>query len=325
MGRTTLGIGRATVDLAQFPKANGKRADGVATRTRVDAEGLIKVGPLTFRALCRRTTNGEGEPPDTTTAGGGFDEDGEEAKILVDTDSGTMSFNGQNGPRSNIPAGTGTPSDDEEAGGEGKHKLVVAVRDPNDSTDPADDEGEWRDGFRGSGVRRPLRRHRTGSFTCMPGSTCSTSATTASSAVSSRWSTGLREPLAPVSTSAPGEGQAAVWVARSSRPTPSGLVVLLGGGDRDGGTKAANDARAEWSGAWSAASRGWDRVQPGQKAEQGATSPQYRRPIVQKASVRGRRPARSSTRPGCPATAGSSRTSSAMLARLYRDLGAGGG
>ena len=152
VARTTLGIGRATVDLAQFPKANGKRPDGDATGDEgsTQMKDLIKVGPVTVKALCRRTTNGEGEPPDEEHNGGGFDLDGEEAKILVYGDNGTMSFNGQTGPRSNIPAGTGTPADDSEAGGEGKHQIVAAVRNPNDDSDPADEEGEYRDTFRSS-------------------------------------------------------------------------------------------------------------------------------------------------------------------------------
>jgi hypothetical protein len=151
VGRTTLSIGRSTVDLAQFPAANGMRPAGNTTTPdegSTQQKDLMKVGPFTFRALCRRTTNGEEEPPDQVGNSSIFDGDGEEAKILVYIDSGTMALNGQTGPRSNIPAGTGTPGADDETGGEGKHQLVVAMRDPTTTQDPAVDEAEWTESFR---------------------------------------------------------------------------------------------------------------------------------------------------------------------------------
>jgi hypothetical protein len=151
IARTTLQRGTGTVDLATFPKANGSRPDGTATPDEgsTQTKELIKVGPLSFQALCRSTTNGNDQPPTTANPGGnGNDEDGDEAKILVYADNGTMSLNGQTGPRSNIPAGTGTPANDEEAGGEGKHQLIAAWRHPSEPDDEEDDEAFRNRSFR---------------------------------------------------------------------------------------------------------------------------------------------------------------------------------
>ena len=100
-------------------------------------------------ADCKRTTNGDdGDPDDPFTGVNNFDQDGEEAKILIYTDSGTVTFNGPgNSSHRNIPPGEGATEDDEPAattqaddftGGEGLHMAIATARDP-DQTDPADD------------------------------------------------------------------------------------------------------------------------------------------------------------------------------------------
>jgi hypothetical protein len=142
----TLPIGRATVD-----------QDGGA----VDAEGdseksdqrkeFAKVGPVSLVADCKRTDNGNGGAPDAPfTSPNSFNEDGDEAKVLVYTDSGTVTFNSLGGSsRRNIPPGEGEVGDpdpgaytqaEESDGGEGAHMGIAAARDP-DQTTPEDDWG----------------------------------------------------------------------------------------------------------------------------------------------------------------------------------------
>ena len=117
------------------------------TYGRGDREGstqmfdLGEVGDVRIRALCRKTTNGDGgEADDAPTNETNFDQDGDEAKILLylDQDDGTMSFDGDHGSRRNVPAGFATrgpdPGGDDPAttqtGGEGQHQFLATARDP---------------------------------------------------------------------------------------------------------------------------------------------------------------------------------------------------
>jgi len=102
-------------------------------------------------ADCKRTTNGDnqGAPDAAFNDPGDFDEDGDEAKILIYADNGTnVTFSSMgNSSRRNIPAGEGSttpPSDtngvrlDESVGGEGKHMAIAAARDPDQNAPEQD-------------------------------------------------------------------------------------------------------------------------------------------------------------------------------------------
>ncbi len=119
----------------------------------------LQVGPLTIRYLCRQTTNGDnGDPSAAFGAADAFDEDGDEAKILIySSGEGTFSFSGPQGQRMNIPAGNGEAGRDDEAGGEGKRQVLSAIHDPDPnstfrrngrSDQDNNDEPEVRSGFR---------------------------------------------------------------------------------------------------------------------------------------------------------------------------------
>jgi hypothetical protein len=139
--RTLLPIGRAT----QNPGGGPPSGDDEKSDQRKE---LAKVGPVSLVADCKRTDNGNGGAPDAPfTSPNSFNEDGDEAKILVYTDSGTVSFNslGQSSRR-NIPPGEGDLGDlgvvtgqaTETNGAEGTHMAIAAARDP-DQTAPEDD------------------------------------------------------------------------------------------------------------------------------------------------------------------------------------------
>jgi CARDB protein len=106
----------------------------------------LTIGPITIRYLCRQTTNGDSrEPGAAFGAADSFDQDGDEAKVLLySTGDGTFSFSGPQGQRSNIPSGSGTPDRDDEGGGEGKRMVLNAVHDPDPDSTYHD-----RDGSRG--------------------------------------------------------------------------------------------------------------------------------------------------------------------------------
>jgi hypothetical protein len=142
----TLPIGRATVD-----------QDGGAVDAEGDAEKsnqrrqFANVGGVQLVADCKRTTNGDFDGPDDPfedpANDARFDEDGDEAKVLVYTDTGTVTFNSQGGSsRRNIPAGEGEVGDpetggytqaEESDGGEGAHMAIATARDP-DQANPTD-------------------------------------------------------------------------------------------------------------------------------------------------------------------------------------------
>ena len=113
----------------------------------------------------RRRNGDDGDPNSPPVAGqeDDFDQDGDEAKILVQTDSGTISFHGPHGPRWNVPAGSGDEPGNEspQHGGDGAHMALVAMHDP----DPNSTEGntgtfggqpqadhEWRAGWQSGSV-----------------------------------------------------------------------------------------------------------------------------------------------------------------------------
>jgi hypothetical protein len=154
INRFTLPIGRATV--AGFfdsdgPQGTGDTGDDEHSNQR---KNVFKVGPVTVVADCKRTSNGDNSAPDDPfTSPGSFEEDGDEAKLLVYTDSGTVTFNSLgNSSRRNIPPGEGdsVPNDtngnpnQENVGGEGKHMALAAARDPQ----TAAPERDWKTAYK---------------------------------------------------------------------------------------------------------------------------------------------------------------------------------
>ena len=139
--RTVVDFGLKTIDGTNA----GRPGDDEGSTTLTE---LARVGPIIIRGLCRHSTNGDGgEPTDPFGAAGSFQEDGDEAKILLYTDSGEFSFQGLHGPRVGIPAGEGTPGDEDAGGGEGKHQFVATMRDP-DPNSTGNTRVEWAFGFR---------------------------------------------------------------------------------------------------------------------------------------------------------------------------------
>ncbi len=146
--RTTLPIGRPTIPGVLPDTTNPKRGDAEKSDKR---KQLAKVGPVSVVADCKRTTNGDAAGPDVApTAPGAFDQDGDEAKILIYTDSGSVTFNSLGASsRRNIGPGEGKPvvkdtngADAvaaENTGGEGKHMALAAARDPEQSAP----ENDW--------------------------------------------------------------------------------------------------------------------------------------------------------------------------------------
>ncbi|MFL5517048.1 MAG: hypothetical protein ACJ8DJ_12875 [Gemmatimonadales bacterium] len=151
--RFTLPIGRPTIPgITVGPNGHGgsHSAFGDAEKSNQRKE-FIHVGGIRMVADCKRTTNGDAAGPDAPfTQPGQFDEDGDEAKILIYADPGeTVTFNSMgNSSRRNIPPGEGstTPQSDtnpsspqqESIGGEGKHMAIAAARDPEQSAPEQD-------------------------------------------------------------------------------------------------------------------------------------------------------------------------------------------
>jgi hypothetical protein len=153
--RTTLPFGTATG--SQSPddgRGSAQPDEGSSQSTQ-----LAKVGPVQVRALCRTTTNGDGDAPGSAfDPGFSFEEDGDEAFIALrlDDGAGTMTWRGPQGPRRNIPPGDSAPTQTvqkaaaTDAGGLGKHIALATARDPqpagtpNASSGPEDD---WETAF----------------------------------------------------------------------------------------------------------------------------------------------------------------------------------
>jgi CARDB protein len=161
IARTVLPLGSATVDLATFPRANGDRPDGTATPDEgsTSETSLVKYGPFDIVASCKRVTNGDDDTPSTPPIDGstefgpnGWDEDGDEAKVLVYVNEGSYTMAGRVGPRKDIPAGRGTPADDGVNGGEGKHMALAVNHDPGETEEdqgpPEDNQQAWTHVYR---------------------------------------------------------------------------------------------------------------------------------------------------------------------------------
>jgi len=146
--RSVFPIGRPTVAGTQ---TNGGTTAGDSEHSTQRRE-LFRVGPVSVVGDCKRTTNGEHGGPDDPVSGSNnnFDEDGDEAKILVYTDNGTVTFNSLgNSSRRNIGPGEGGPvagdtngtdaAAQEHTGGEGKHMAIAAARDPEEGNA----ENDW--------------------------------------------------------------------------------------------------------------------------------------------------------------------------------------
>jgi hypothetical protein len=154
LDRTVLPIGRATagggVDGAPVGNGDDEKSDQRAT--------LANIGGVQLVADCKRTTNGDNSDPDTAPVDDNdTDQDGDEAKILVYTDTGTVTFSSLGeSSRRNIPAGEGTVGDgndtgvqgDETNGGEGTHQAIATARDPS-ATAPEED---WAFAYRVSTI-----------------------------------------------------------------------------------------------------------------------------------------------------------------------------
>jgi CARDB len=149
LDRTVLPLGRATIDT---PGGFGddEKSDQRAT--------LANIGGVQLVADCKKTTNGDGgDPDDPPVDNTNTDQDGDEAKILVYTDTGTVTFSSLGeSSRKNIPAGEGEAGDptndgdqaEETNGGEGTHQAIAAARDPSE-TAPEDD---WAFAYRFSTI-----------------------------------------------------------------------------------------------------------------------------------------------------------------------------
>jgi hypothetical protein len=156
ISRQSLPIGRPTVQ-----GVNASRPFGDDEKSNVRST-IFRRGPISVVADCKRTTNGDGAGPDTAPGVAGernnHDEDGDEAKLLVYTSEGAVTFSSLGGSsRRNIGPGEGTsvPQDPgggdspgtalaERTGGEGKHMAVAASRDP----DQAFPEDDWATAFK---------------------------------------------------------------------------------------------------------------------------------------------------------------------------------
>jgi hypothetical protein len=143
--RTVLPLGRATIDtLGGF--GDDEKSDQRAT--------LANIGGVQVVADCKRTTNGDNDDPDNPPVdNNSFDQDGDEAKILVYTNTGTVTFSSLGeSSRRNIPAGEGAAGDptndgdqaQETNGGEGTHQAIAAARDPAETAP----ERDWAFAYR---------------------------------------------------------------------------------------------------------------------------------------------------------------------------------
>jgi hypothetical protein len=153
--RFTLPIGRPTIAGINAGAPFGTHSTFGDSEKSNQRKEFLHVSGIRMVADCKRTTNGDAAGPDTApTNPGQFDEDGDEAKILIYADPGeTVTFNSLgNSSRRNIPAGEGstTPPGDspqgtasskqqESIGGEGKHMAIAAARDPQQSAP----ENDW--------------------------------------------------------------------------------------------------------------------------------------------------------------------------------------
>jgi len=124
IARTTLDTGIANIsDQETVPHAvpPDPTTDLLATEGSTQMVDLAKVGPFTFKGLCR-----EGMVSETLAD----ERRRDEAKILVyhDATGQTMVMRGIHGSRANVPAGSGTAGFDNALGGEGQHQMLATYR-----------------------------------------------------------------------------------------------------------------------------------------------------------------------------------------------------
>jgi len=111
LARTVMELGTPNVHDEVNDGDPGEADEGSTQNTEV-----LVVGPFRFRTLCRTALPKENDERD-------------DAKILVYIDEGTMAFEGRQGARMNVPAGTGRPGANGASGGEGQHQIIAAARD----------------------------------------------------------------------------------------------------------------------------------------------------------------------------------------------------
>lgn len=126
-------IPRTTVDLTGPVDAGLEREGG-------NVRNLASIGRLRVDGVCRITERngigrGFGSPPAPLV------EEGQaEAKIVIWSTDGTLSFQGLNGPRMNVPGGaiaynntpSGNPTPSNPQDGEGEHQFIGASNDSGD-------------------------------------------------------------------------------------------------------------------------------------------------------------------------------------------------
>jgi hypothetical protein len=142
---------RVVIHRTVIPRTSNAQVDGGNIRN------LAVVGGVHIDGLCRVTnSNGAGgfnpnngndvnlwKADDPNFAPGGESE----AKIIVWSETGTMSFKGDAGPRTNVPAGgpsfdSGTPSDHEPAGEQQNASATNGEGGAGKGPDPVQGEGE---------------------------------------------------------------------------------------------------------------------------------------------------------------------------------------
>jgi hypothetical protein len=141
------------IPLKTIPLTTGFQTDGG------NVQNLATIGPIHIDGLCRKTfapgTGGGGAPgerqgklptypaPFIATIGGET-----EAKVMVWTESGSLTFRGQTGSRINVPPGPpaylagddtlGTLGSVDPVTGEGQHQFLAASNEPADETRATD-------------------------------------------------------------------------------------------------------------------------------------------------------------------------------------------
>jgi hypothetical protein len=134
--RTILATGEANLDDQTGPNAGGTPDEGSTQQ-----QDVLTIGPLTFTILCRENVPGEVE--NSNFPHGAEDATKkDEAKVLVYSSSGLLSFKEERGQaaglgaRVDIPPGRGVPGDDTVAGGEGQHQILAVERQGDDGMGP---------------------------------------------------------------------------------------------------------------------------------------------------------------------------------------------
>jgi hypothetical protein len=157
---TRLAPGTQVLAPTTIPFTSGFQPDGGNVRN------LITIGPIHIDGLCRKTTSpgtGHGKNGNPTYVAPFLKIGGEtESKVIVWTETGSLSFKGQVGPRVNIPPGPpdygigdtrpGVAGD--PVAGEGDHMFAAASNENSDEIRATDPE---TDNYANPNVRRLLR------------------------------------------------------------------------------------------------------------------------------------------------------------------------